>query len=62
MFGNGMRPGIWGKPQVALYILSVMSALLILPGEFVKRFGVWKIGEFYGSTEGNSSIRKELPL
>lgn len=24
--------------------------------EFVNRFGIQRIGEFYGSTEGNSSI------
>lgn len=36
MFGNGMRPQIWG--------------------EFVKRFNIKRISEFYGSSEGNANI------
>ncbi|RLU17248.1 hypothetical protein DMN91_011317 [Ooceraea biroi] len=36
IFGNGLRPQIWG--------------------EFVSRFGIPKVLEFYGATEGNANI------
>ncbi|XP_026756934.1 long-chain fatty acid transport protein 4-like [Galleria mellonella] len=36
VFGNGMRPAIWG--------------------EFVKRFNIKRVSEFYGATEGNANI------
>lgn len=36
IFGNGLRPEIWGQ--------------------FVKRFNIENVGEFYGSTEGNANI------
>ncbi|XP_059059276.1 long-chain fatty acid transport protein 4-like isoform X2 [Achroia grisella] len=36
VFGNGMRPAIWG--------------------EFVKRFNIQRVSEFYGATEGNANI------
>lgn len=36
IFGNGLRPEIWGQ--------------------FVRRFNIKRVGEFYGSTEGNANI------
>ncbi len=36
VFGNGLRPQIWGQ--------------------FTRRFGVSRVAEFYGATEGNSNI------
>ena len=36
IFGNGLRPELWG--------------------EFVRRFNIKNVGEFYGSTEGNANI------
>lgn len=36
IFGNGLRPQIWG--------------------EFVERFKIPRVAEFYGATEGNANI------
>lgn len=38
IFGNGLRPQIWG--------------------EFVKRFNIPQVLEFYGATEGNANVSK----
>lgn len=38
IFGNGLRPQIWG--------------------EFVKRFKISQVLEFYGATEGNANVSK----
>jgi len=38
IFGNGLRPQIWG--------------------EFIKRFKIPQVLEFYGATEGNANVSK----